>query len=54
MLSGFTGVGYRLQSSTNLVDWFTVTSFTSTNELMPLRDPSATNDSCRFYRVTIP
>lgn len=54
VLSGFTGIGYRLQSSTNLVDWFTVTSFTSTNGLMPLRDPSATNDACRFYRVTIP
>ena len=54
VLSGFTGISYRLQSSSNLVDWFTVTNVTSTNVLMPLRDASATNDASRFYRVMIP
>ena len=54
LLYGFTGLSYRLQSSTNLVDWFTVTNLTSTNGLMPLLDSSATNDACRFYRVVIP
>ncbi|MDB6111929.1 MAG: conserved repeat domain protein, partial [Pedosphaera sp.] len=54
VLKGFAGITYQLQTSTNLNDWFALTNFTSSSVLMPLRDPSATNDRCRFYRVTIP
>lgn len=54
VLSGIAGIYYRLQTSTNLVNWSTVTNFTSTNSLMPLHDPSAINDARRFYRAVIP
>jgi hypothetical protein len=48
------GLEYRLESSSNLVDWATVTNVLSTNATMHLLDASATNYSRRFYRAVVP
>jgi len=53
-LEGFTGVGYRIEGSTNLQDWVTVTAFVSTNSITPFRDSSATNRAWNFYRAVVP
>jgi hypothetical protein len=54
LLSGFAGIGYRLERSTNLTDWESVTSFVSTNAQMPVRDALPPNEAPRFYRALIP
>jgi hypothetical protein len=48
------GLEYRLESSSNLVDWTAVTNVLSTNATMHLMDASATNYSRRFYRAVVP
>jgi Bacterial Ig domain len=48
------GISGRLEVSTNLKDWTTLTSFVSTNTTMQFRDPAATNYTRRFYRVMVP
>ena len=53
-LEGFAGVSYRIDGSTNLVDWVTVTNFIGTNSLTPFRDSSATNQAWKFYRAVVP
>ena len=48
------GLKYRLESSSNLVDWTAVTNVLSTNTTMHLLDASAANYSRRFYRAVGP
>ena len=45
------GRSYRLETSTNLLDWETLSGFYSTNAVMPVVDNSATNYPMRFYRA---
>jgi hypothetical protein len=54
VLFNLPGLEYRLESSSNLVDWTTVTNVLSTNATMHLLDASATNYSRRFYRAVVP
>jgi hypothetical protein len=53
-LEGLSGIGYRVDFSTNLADWVPLTSFVSTNSLMYFRDRGATNGGRRFYRAVVP
>jgi hypothetical protein len=48
------GLSARIQTSTNLEDWTTLTSFVSTNATMQFRDSAATNYHWRFYRAVAP
>ena len=54
VLFSLPGLEYRIDASSNLVDWTTVTNILSTNATMHLRDSSATNYSRRFYRAVVP
>jgi hypothetical protein len=47
------GRSYRLEASTNLLDWETLTGFYSTNAVMAVPDDSATNHPVRFYRAVL-
>lgn len=51
--SGPAGETYQIQSSTNLVDWKTVTNeaITFANDFGQYSDPEATNYNSRFYRT---
>jgi hypothetical protein len=44
----------RIQVSTNLTSWDTLTNFTGTKSTLNFRDSAATNSSRRFYRAVIP
>jgi hypothetical protein len=48
------GISGRVELSTNLKDWTTLTSFISTNTTMQFRDSAATNYNRRFYRAVVP
>jgi len=48
------GTAYRVQSSTNLVNWTDLTNFTATGASAQIRDAAATNLTRRFYRVVSP
>jgi len=48
------GAYYRVQSSTNLVNWTDLTNFTATAASAQIRDAAATNMARRFYRVVSP
>ena len=45
------GRSYRVEASTNLLNWEPLTGFYSTNAVMPVLDPGATNWPRRFYRA---
>jgi hypothetical protein len=45
------GLNYRIDASTDLVNWVTVAAFTSTNSPLSFSDSSATNYRQRFYRA---
>jgi hypothetical protein len=47
------GRSYRVETSTNLLDWEILSSFYSTNVVMPVPDNSATNWPQRFYRAVL-
>jgi hypothetical protein len=49
-----TGLACRIEVSTNLVNWTTMTNFFTTNTTMQFRDSAATNYDRRFYRGTAP
>lgn len=49
-----TGLNGRIQVSTNLIDWASLTNFVGTNSTITFRDPAATNSNQRFYRAVIP
>ena len=53
-LQGFEGITYRIEGSTNLKTWQTVTTFVSTNPATSFRDSSATNQAWKFYRAVVP
>ncbi len=53
-LTGTAGVEYRVDASSDLVNWATITNIFSTNVTMYFVDPSATNYSRRFYRAVAP
>jgi len=48
------GISGRIEVSTDLKDWTTLTSFVSTNATMQFRDSAATNYTWRFYRAVAP
>ena len=49
-----TGLNGHIQSSSNLVNWTTLTNFIGTNSAITFRDPAATNSNHRYYRAVIP
>jgi uncharacterized repeat protein (TIGR01451 family) len=54
VLEGLSGVTYRIEASTNLATWFTITNLNSTNTVVPFRDSSANSQSEKFYRAITP
>jgi cyclophilin family peptidyl-prolyl cis-trans isomerase len=48
------GISGRIEVSTDLEGWATLTSFISTNTTMQFRDSAATNLNRRFYRAVVP
>jgi hypothetical protein len=48
------GISGRLEVSTNLEDWATLTNFISTNTTMQFLDSAATTLNRRFYRAVVP
>lgn len=50
-LRGQAQISYRVQISTNLVDWLDLTNFTAAGVLTLISDPEATNSQRRFYRA---
>jgi uncharacterized repeat protein (TIGR01451 family) len=53
-LEGVPGYYYRLESSTNLVDWTPVLNVLCTNPTTYLQDPLTIGADRKFYRVAIP
>jgi hypothetical protein len=49
-----TGLNGRIQVSSNLTSWATLTNFFGTNTTLNFRDSAATNASQRYYRAVIP
>jgi hypothetical protein len=54
VLSATAGLNYRIDASTDLVNWMTITNFFSTNLTISIQDVSATNYNQRFYRAVLP
>jgi hypothetical protein len=48
------GLNGRIEASTNLVNWVTLTNFVGTNTTIYFRDVAATNLNLRFYRAATP
>ena len=48
---GDNGVSYSLESSSNLVDWISISNFTATTSPKPLIDSSAASNPKQFYRA---
>jgi hypothetical protein len=48
------GLNCRIEVSTNLVSWTTLTNFVCTNATMYFRDTAATKHDRRFYRAVTP
>jgi hypothetical protein len=48
------GLNGRIQVSTNLLNWATLTNFLGTNTTLEFRDSAATNSNGRFYRAVTP
>ena len=48
------GLNGRIEASTNLMDWVTLTNFVGTNAIIHIRDTAATNLNQRFYRAVTP
>ena len=53
-LTGPSGYNYRVESSTNLVDWVTIAILVNTNGIVNFSDPSPTNTNRRFYHTVAP
>jgi hypothetical protein len=55
-LSGQPGFNYKVQASTNLVNWDDIAVLVNTNldGIVPFIDPSSTNYTQRFYRAVAP
>ncbi|MEO5803060.1 MAG: M12 family metallo-peptidase [Verrucomicrobiota bacterium] len=52
--SGLAGASYRLQASTNLINWVTLTNVVSSNVSNLFLDTGATNFKNRFYKIVSP
>lgn len=52
-LTGTSGYNYRLESSSNLLDWSTAAILVNTNGVVSFSDPSPTTNR-RFYRAVVP
>ena len=48
------GLNGHVLVSTNLLTWITLTNFTSTNSVLTIYDPGATNQKARYYRAVVP
>ena len=48
------GLNGRIEVSSNLTSWVTLTNFVGTNAMLNFRDPAATNASQLYYRAVIP
>ena len=48
------GVSGFIQSSTNLMDWETVTNFSGTNTTINFCDPNASSYAHKYYRAVVP
>lgn len=53
VVSGMAGPDYRIQTSTNLVNWSEATNFVSPLPPINWHDPEATNFTQRYYRVLL-
>ncbi|GEM_PF-6320228 len=53
-LTGPSGYNYRVESSTNLVNWETRAVLVNTNGTVNFTDPGSTNTNRRFYRAVTP
>jgi hypothetical protein len=51
ILTATVGLNYRIDASTDLVNWTAITNFIGTNTTMLFRDISVTNYNRRFYRA---
>jgi hypothetical protein len=51
---GFPGLVYRVDASTNLIDWNPIVSIASTNGLLQFTDAAFTNRAQKFYRAVAP
>jgi hypothetical protein len=51
MLEVETGQSYSVEVSADLIHWNTAANFSSTNWLVPFRDPDAASVARRFYRL---
>jgi hypothetical protein len=51
MVSGLMAQSYRVEASTNLLDWITLTNLTVTNGSILLRDLQTPFHKQRFYRA---
>jgi hypothetical protein len=47
-------VTYRVEASTNLANWLTITNLFSSAPVIYFRDAGATNQPLRFYRAVVP
>jgi hypothetical protein len=54
VLFSLPGLEYRIDASSDLLNWTAVTNFVSTNATMHFLDSSATNYDQRFYRAVVP
>ena len=53
-LVGFPGLVYRLDVSTNLIDWTPIVSIANTNGMLQFTDTGRTNPNRKFYRAVVP
>jgi hypothetical protein len=51
-MTGGAGVGYAVQASSDLFNWVTLSTISSTNASLEYLDTSATNYPARFYRLS--
>ena len=54
ILFSLPGLEYRIDTSSDLLNWTEITNFISTNATMHFMDSSATNSGARFYRAVVP
>jgi hypothetical protein len=52
-LSGNPGLAYRIQQSTNLMDWITLKTITNASGAVSFQDPGPSQQPHRFYRAML-
>ncbi len=53
-LTGPSGFNYRVETSTNLVNWSTIAILVNTNGIVRFVDPDTKNATAKFYRAVAP